>query len=127
ARRRRITSRPGRFGSPRSTMATSSGYSSPANNPSLPSRATSTVKPAAARRSFSESRSVASSSTTSTRMPPLFLARLLNHPVPGVHPDGSHLARVAEKAQHVDRPAVLFFRLGLDHPAVNAPLDHPAA
>src|SRR5438876_5217485 len=27
ARRRRITSRPGRFGSPRSTMATSSGYS----------------------------------------------------------------------------------------------------
>src|SRR2546429_5377619 len=64
-----MTARPASLGNPRSMIATSSGYSRPANRPSSPSCATSTVKPASISRVLSVSRNAASSSTTSARMP----------------------------------------------------------
>ncbi len=64
----RMRSSPDSLGSPRSMMATSSGYSLPANRPSSPSAATSTVKPCFTSCSRRPSRNDASSSTTSARI-----------------------------------------------------------
>src|SRR5579862_6694560 len=118
-----MTSSPGSFGSPRSTMATSSGYSRAANNPSSPSRATSTVKPASASRSLSESRNAASSSTTSTRMPVLS-SGLLDRAIGRIDTHRPDLAGRIEQAQHVAAAAAVAVRLGLDHARVKALLNH---
>src|ERR1700740_3529783 len=119
-----MTSRPESPGRPRSMIATSSGYSVPANSPSSPSRATSTVKPAVVRRALSVSRNAASSSTTSTRMPPLYAAPLLHRAALGVHTHGPYPTGVAQKPQHVNRAAAVFLSLCLDDARAEALLHH---
>src|SRR4029077_19529991 len=106
-------------------IATSSGYSWPANRPSLPSRATSTVNPASARRAWSVSRSVASSSTTRTRMPDLPSARAsadrAAHRVDAHRPDSPG---IVEEPQHVHGARAVALGFSLDHARPKALLDH---
>src|SRR5262249_47941470 len=131
ARSRRMSSSPGTPGSPRSTIATSSGYSSPANTPSSPSRATSTVKPAVSRRAFSPSRKAASSSTTRMRM---LAPHVTKRVPPAVLPHGAargvdvhdpDLAGIIQKPQDIYRAAVVTLRLGLDYAGAVLLLDQP--
>src|SRR4029077_535484 len=97
----------------------------PANRPSSPSRATSTVKPAWPRRACKLSRSDASSSTTSARMPLPGTPLSLHGAAGGVDAYRPHLARVVQQTQYVQRTALVLLRLRLHHACVVALFDHP--
>src|SRR5579883_3171100 len=110
-------------GRPRSTIATSSGYSRPANRPSSPSRASSTVKPAASRRLLSDSRSTASSSTRRIRMASPPPRRSAHRATRGIDAHRPHLSRIVEEPQHVDRAGTVLLGLRLHHTRVILLLD----
>src|SRR5688572_24795568 len=109
ARSLRISSSPEILGRPRSMTAISSGYSLPANRPSSPSAATSTVKPCFTSCSRSPSRNAASSSTTSARI-------LLSHPSRGgIDADRHHASVFGKQLEHVDLAAVFVLHVGTHH------------
>src|SRR5437899_10510184 len=120
-----MTSRPASLGNPRSMIATSSGYSRPANRPSSPSCATSTVKPASISRVLIASRNAASSSTTSARMP---LASadpdLQNHAARRIDTHRPDVSGIVEESQNVDRATVLVLRLCAHDSCLEPLLDH---
>src|SRR5262245_29515386 len=117
-----MSSMPESFGSPRSTMARSIGYSLAAYRPSSPSAAVSTVKPAALSWLASDSRSAVSSSTISIRM---VVALLEHRSAVGIDLHGPDLAVLAEESQHVHRAALLLTRLGAHHAGIEALLHLP--
>src|SRR5690554_6657131 len=120
-----MSSRPDSPGRPRSMTTISSGYSRPANRPSSPSRATSTVKPASPRRACRLSRSDASSSTTSARMPLPGTLLSLHRAAGGVDAYRPHLARIVQQPQHIERAARVLLRLGPHDAGVVTVFDHP--
>src|SRR5688572_3086027 len=107
-----MSSRPDSLGKPRSTTAMSSGYSLPANRPSSPSEATSTVNPCRASCSRRPSRRAASSSTTSALI-------CLTHPSGGgVDTHGEYAAVSGQQLQHVDLAAILVLDVRAHHARV---------
>src|SRR6185312_8782744 len=127
-----MTSRPGSLGNPRSTIATSSGYSRPAKTPSSPSCATSTVKPASVRRDFRVSRSTTSSSTTSTLMPappPVALYKpltglLQDSAILGIDAHSPHVPGVIQELEDIDRLDALVLRFGTHDTGFEALFGH---
>src|SRR6185503_13142479 len=117
----RISSRPVSFGRPRSTTAMSSGYSLPANNPSSPSAATSTVKPCFTSCSRKPSRNEVSSSTTSARMCWVPSA----HPAGGgVDADRDHPPALGQQFQYVNLATVFVLHVGTHHARMVLRLRH---
>src|SRR5262245_44101209 len=106
------------FGSPRSTIATSSAYSRPQYKPSSPSAAASTLKPACCSCSTMESRRGFSSSTISTRMGSVHRSRF------GVHSHGPHLAFGAQQADLVHPPPAILDGFRLDGLGAETALCH---
>src|SRR6185295_8961672 len=117
----RISSSPLSFGSPRSMTAMSSGYSLPANNPSSPSAATSTVKPCFTSCSRRPSRNEASSSTTSARMFRFPSA----HPAGGgIDADRDHAPALGQQFEYVNLATVFVYHFGANHACVVLGLGH---
>src|SRR5688572_25198982 len=109
ARSLRISSSPEILGRPRSMTAMSSGYSLPANKPSSPSAAMSTVNPCFDSCSRNPSRNAASSSTTSARM-------FLTHPSGGrIDAHGEHASILGQQFQHVNLAAVFILDIRAHH------------
>src|SRR5262245_44143737 len=113
-----MASRPERPGKPRSTTATSIGYSSPANSPSTPSAASSTANPVARNCCARLSRSAGSSSRTRRRMAE---ASVL---APGrrVDADLEYAAVVREQPDPVFHAVAVPFFLGLRGASLVTPL-----
>ena len=106
-------------------MATSSGYSRPANRPSSPSRATSTVKPGVGEARLAAYRAVSPRLRPPARAcltsPRAYFSDRAARRIDAHRPDAP---RLVEQPQHVDGARAVALGFGLDHARPEALLDH---